>query len=96
MSLRALVDMILPGCEPFPGINAVIVMDNALVHVQAPIEEVCAAVGVIVLFLPPYGYSLDPVELCINSGRKWLQIEYGSVVNPLIVLLASCSLNAVF
>lgn len=72
------VQSVLPNCEPFPGRCSVIVMDNAPIHMKPLIEVECARVGVIVLFLPPYGYVLNPVELVFNSGRARMQRMYGA------------------
>jgi len=75
--MRIFVEDILPVCSPYPGPCSVIPMDNAHVHMKAPIRAECARVGVIPLFLPPYGYELNAVELAINSARQLLQREMG-------------------
>jgi len=52
-------------------------MDNAPVHLRPLLEVECARVGVLILFLPPYGFVLNPTELVINGARKLMQRRYG-------------------
>jgi DDE superfamily endonuclease len=68
---------VLPICEPYPGDRSVVCMDNAPVHLKAPLQAMCAAKGVHVLFLPMYGYLYNPIELAINVAQSKLQREYG-------------------
>ena len=75
------VNCILPTCNPFDGNpatrNSVVVMDGASTHLKTLIRAECARVGVIPLFLPPYGYVLNPTELVINASKGRMRDKYG-------------------
>lgn len=57
---------LLPLCNPFPGPNSILIMDNCRFHHSWFIEAVCNFFGVIVLFLPPYSPHLNPIEVMFN------------------------------
>jgi transposase len=52
---RELLPRLLPG--------AVLVLDNARIHHGGRIEEIVAAAGCSVLYLPPYSPDFNPIEL---------------------------------
>lgn len=58
------------------------VMDNAAVHMKHQIVAACAAVGVLILFLPPYSFDFNPIELLFNIGKVYLQRRYGGAPLP--------------
>ena len=74
---------ILPICQPWPGKRSVVVLDNAAVHMKNLIEAECAAKGVIVIFLPPYSFDYNPIELAFNIAKMKLKREYGDGILPM-------------
>ena len=83
--LQVLKHDILPICEPWPGRRSVIVLDNAAVHMKYLIDAECAAKGVIVLYLPPYSFDYNPIELAFNIAKMKLQRDHGNGVLPMNV-----------
>lgn len=75
--MEIFTSVILPVCNTFPGDRSVVIADNAPTHIKPLIRSECARKGVIPLFLPPYGYVLNPTELVINAGRTQMQRSYG-------------------
>ena len=80
--LDAFINDILVLCEPYPAERSVVVMDNAAVHMKHQIIAACAAVGVLILFLPPYSFDFNPIELLFNLGKMNLQRRYGGTPLP--------------
>lgn len=74
---------ILVLCQPWPGKRSVIILDNAAVHMKYLIDAECDAVGVIVLYLPPYSFDFNPIELAFHIAKMKLQRDFGHSVLPL-------------
>ena len=96
--LRILRDDILPICHRYPGPNSVILLDNAKIHQKPLIDALCAAHGVLVLYLPPYSPDLQPIEFVFNMTVNRMQAMYGigqhamSFANKLrAAFLSSCT-----
>ena len=75
--LQAFIEDILPMCEAFPGKRSVIVMDNAQVHLKLLIDAECLQRDILILYLPPYSFDYNPIELCFNAAKMKLQRDYG-------------------
>lgn len=75
--LQAFIDDILPRCNAFPGRRSVIVMDNAQVHLKLLIDAECLQRDILILYLPPYSFDFNPIELCFNAAKMKLQRAYG-------------------
>lgn len=82
MFLESFKNDILSVCEPFPGERSVIVMDNAAIHMKHLINAACAEVGVLILYLPPYSFDFNPIELLFNIAKVNLQRRYGGSLLP--------------
>jgi transposase len=48
--------------NPFPGRNSVLVLDNASVHHNGQVAEICIAAHVLLIHLPTYSPDLNPIE----------------------------------
>jgi transposase len=48
--------------NPFPGLNSIIVLDNATVHHGGQLMEICDAANVLLIYLLPYLPDLNPIE----------------------------------
>ena len=81
--LQVLKRDILPICEPWPGRRSV--LDNAAVHMKNLIDAECAAKGVIALYLPPYSFDYNPIELAFNIAKMKLQRDHGNGILPMNV-----------
>lgn len=80
--LQVFVEDILVICEPFPGKRSVIVMDNAQVHLKLLIEAECNQRDILILYLPPYSFNYNPIELCFNAAKIKLRRDYGLNMLP--------------
>ena len=80
--LEAFIDDILSVCEAFPGKRSVIVMDNAQVHLKLLIDAECLQRNVLILYLPPYSFDFNLIELCFNAAKIKLQRDYGIRLLP--------------
>ena len=76
---------ILVLCQPWPGKRSFIILDNAAVHMKYLIDAECAAYGVIVLYLPPYSFDLNPIEVDFNVAKIKLQHDHGREILDLNV-----------
>jgi transposase len=56
------IEQLLPYCGKWPEPRSVLVMDNASFHRSDRIDQLCAAAGVKLLYLPPYSPDLNPIE----------------------------------
>ena len=71
--MDTLENIILPAMgiigEPF----SVLVLDNASPHDKIAIRALVELHGRTVLFLPPYSYDFNPIELCFHVGKAMLR-----------------------
>ena len=74
--LEAFIDDILSVCEPFPGKRSIIVMDNAQVHLKLLIDAECLQRNILILYLLPYSFDFNPIELCFNAAKMKLQRDF--------------------
>ena len=80
--LQIFVRDVLPICQPWPGKRSVVVLDNAAVHMKYLIDAECAAKGVIAIYLPPYSFDYNPIELVFNIAIMKVQREQGDDIVP--------------
>ena len=80
--LQAFVDDILVFCQPYPGNCSVIVMDNAKVHMKLLITAACQERGVVIIYLPPYSFDYNPIQLVFNAALSKLLTVYGRSILP--------------
>lgn len=83
--LDVLEHSIIPIMRAYPDVNSVLVLDNASVHDREAIYGMVNAIGAVVLFLPPYSYDFNPIELAFKSSKDYLHRVYGNDManNPL-------------
>ena len=68
---------LFPLMNPYPQPRSVLILDNASPHSKVRIEQVCDAVGVIVIWLPPYSYDFNPIELAFKNTKCLLKNRHG-------------------
>ena len=81
--LANLKNEVLPHLNAYPQPRSVLIMDNAPTHDHLLIHDECSKVGVICIFLPPYSYDYNPIELAFHQTKKFLRCKYmdNAVVN---------------
>lgn len=67
---------LLHHCEPFPGRNSVLIMDNARIHHSPEIDNMCANAGVERIYLPPYCPHLNPIEEKFSQVKAIVKREF--------------------
>jgi transposase len=78
-----LEERVLPNCSPYPGKMSVIIMDNASIHKNPRIREICDNAGVLLVFLPPYSPDFNPIESTFKDLKAWIKKHYQQAVSPL-------------
>jgi len=64
---------VLPHCNPRPGPRSVLVLDNASIHKNPRLRELCERYGVALKFLPPYSPDFNPIEPTFHDFKAWLR-----------------------
>jgi hypothetical protein len=89
---REFLDVILPQMNPYPGDDSVTLCDGASVHNKHRIFAACQAVGVICIFLYPYGFAHNPCELVFGASKNRMKIlnPHSDVNKPLVNFFREC------
>jgi len=66
-------DKLLSLMQPFPAPRSVIILDNARIHRNRELQELCTAAGVRVEYLPPYTPDFNPIEKSFAGLKAWKQ-----------------------
>lgn len=69
---QALVTKILPKMNRYPAPCSILVLDNARIHSYQELLDAAEAVGVLVIFLPPYSPWLNPIEFTFSFLKRWI------------------------
>ena len=72
--LTVLENDILPLMNPYPGEKSVLFNDNAPIHNKAAIMTLCDRFKVIPVFLEPYSYDYNPIELVFHSTKEYKRV----------------------
>ena len=79
---------VLPRCNPYPGERSIIIMDNASIHISEVypyvfywtnwqrLEDLCAAAGVKLEYLPPYSPDYNPIEESFAELKAWVKKNF--------------------
>ena len=70
------IEELLQHCGRWPEPNSVLIMDNASFHRSNRINEMCAAAGVKLLYLPPYSPDLNPIEEFFAGLKMFIKREW--------------------
>ena len=63
----------LPKMNPYPGIESVLLLDNASIHHSEEVAALCAEHGVLLMFLPAYSPDYAPVEKLFYNIKSWIR-----------------------
>jgi DDE superfamily endonuclease len=74
--LTVLENDVMPLMNPYPGEKSVLINDNAPVHNKAAIVTICDRFFVIPVFLEPYSYDYNPIELVFHSAKEYCRMHY--------------------
>lgn len=68
-------EQVLPHCTPFAasGPRSVIIMDNAKIHYNKELKNMCDRAGVLLEYLPPYSLDLNPIETSFAVLKAWIR-----------------------
>ncbi|OAV92507.1 hypothetical protein PTTG_11805 [Puccinia triticina 1-1 BBBD Race 1] len=80
--------VLMPAMNPFPGRNSILVMDNAQIHHGGQVAQICAAAGVLLMYLPTYSPDYNPIEkvfAVLKSQLKHHQVLTGTRANAEII-----------
>jgi hypothetical protein len=68
-------DQILPCCGSYATGEplSVIICDNAKVHHNSELLEMCEQAGVRLEYLPPYSPDLNPIETSFSVLKSWIK-----------------------
>jgi transposase len=56
--------------RPFPQKYSVLVLDNASIHKNSRLRDICEEKGIILEFLPPYSPDYNPVSFIMIFREK--------------------------
>ncbi|KAI7960205.1 hypothetical protein MJO29_005273 [Puccinia striiformis f. sp. tritici] len=68
-----LEEVLMPQMNPFPGPNSVLVLDNAAIHHNGRVAEICEAANVLLVYLPPYSPDFNPIEKVFSVLKSKLK-----------------------
>jgi transposase len=67
---------LLPLCSAYPGPRSVLILDNATIHHNPRLRELCNERGILLEFLPPYSPDYNPIEATFKDLKVWLKRNY--------------------
>jgi len=72
-------ERVLPCCTPYPRPRSVLVLDNALIHKNARLQQLCNDASVLLKFLPPYSPDYNPIEATFKDLKAWIKRNHSLV-----------------
>jgi len=73
MFINWLREEVLEYCTPYPGPQSVLVMDNALIHRDPKVREMCDDAGIRLEYLPPYSPDFNPIEASFHDLKQYIR-----------------------
>jgi transposase len=70
---------VLPQCNPWPGKNSIIIMDNCGIHRSQRVLNMCRERGVWIRWLPPYCPILNPIKESFHDIKSDMRRNYRKV-----------------
>lgn len=53
-----------------------LVIDNAPIYRNGRLDDICYAIGIELVKLPPYSPDFNPIELSFSSLKLWIRRNY--------------------
>jgi transposase len=69
-------ERVLPRCSPYPGPRSILILDNASIHKDPRLQQLCNDAGVVLKFLPPYSPDYNPIEATFKDLKAWIKRNY--------------------
>jgi transposase len=69
-------ERVLPHCSPYPEPRSVLILDNASIHKDHRLQQLCDKAGVLLKFLPPYSPDYNPIEATFKDLKTWIKRNY--------------------
>jgi transposase len=69
----AFVERLVEKMNPWPEPHSVLVLDNVSTHHDERVQQLCAARGVKLMYLPPYSPHLNPIEMAFHEIKEWMR-----------------------
>ena len=66
-------ERVLPHCTPYPGPRSILILDNASIHKNPHLQQLCNDAGVLLKFLPPYSPDYNPIEATFKDLKAWIK-----------------------
>lgn len=67
--IDTIVNVIIPTMNPLGQAKSMLCLDNASVHDKDALAVICAEADVGLIFLPPYSYDYNPIELLFHLTK---------------------------
>lgn len=67
---------LLPFCRRYPEPKSILIIDNARIHRPQALKQMCSAVGVEIVFLPPYSPHLNPIKELFGEIKDFMKKEW--------------------
>ena len=85
---------LIPQMHPFDreSPKSIVIMDNCSIHHVSEVEQLFDAVGIVVLFLPPYSPDYNPIEQTFSYVKYYLKQHddlIQTIGNPEVVVRAA-------
>ena len=85
---------LIPQMLPYDGDNpkSIAVLDNCAIHHIQPVLGLFRAMGILVLFLPPYSPDIMPIELLFSYSKYYLKDHdeiWQAMNHPTVLLQAA-------
>ena len=68
-----LEEVLMPTMNPFPGTNSVLIMDNARIHHNGRIMDICDNHQVLLIYLPPDSPDFNPIKKVFSVLKSHLR-----------------------
>lgn len=57
----------------YPQDNSILIIDNCAIHKSNALREVIEALGILLVFLPPYSPDFNPIEESFSCVKAWIR-----------------------
>jgi transposase len=69
-------EKVLLYCSLYSGLQSVLILDNASIHKNPRLQQLCNEAGVLLKFLPPYSPDYNSIEATFGDLKMWIKRNY--------------------